>query len=249
MISLKIVKNLIRKRKGSTLAEMLISLVLIGIVFTIAMGTLVADHNRNQTVIRLEKAYSVFEQAIRTAVSRDGSVHNWIVEDGLSEINSYMFFENYLKSTLLLLRDCKNSTEGQCNYTFKELDGTEKALNSTWTRFFLNDGTFVALQTNGTPNYKVVYFYIDTNGKKRLNVVARDIFLYELWIQNDENPDYVGKFLPMGHQYSRDEIISESNMNNCNRYTNGNFCAALIMKDSWQLKKGYPWAQARYVVQ
>ena len=119
MKSWKIVKNLIGKRKGNTLAEMLISLVLIGVVFTIATGTLIADHNRNQTVVRLEKAYSVFEQAVRSSVSREGSVHNWIIDEGLSELNSYLFFERYLKPTLVILRDCKNSTDGQCNYNFK----------------------------------------------------------------------------------------------------------------------------------
>lgn len=228
---------------------MLIALVIVGVVFVIAAGTMVADYNKNQTVVRLKKSYSTFSQAFVSAISREGAVSDWIVEDGLGERNSHSFFEQYLKQSLILSRDCKNSTSGQCDFVFKELDGTEKSLNSTWTRFFLNDGTFVAMQTNGTPKYKVVYFYIDTNGKKRLNVVARDIFLFEFWVQNDSNPEYIGQFLPMGHEYSRQEIVSDENMNNCNAKTNGNYCASLIMKDNWQLKQGYPWAQARYHVQ
>ena len=105
------------------------------------------------------------------------------------------------------------------------------------------------MQTIANADYKVVYFYFDTNGKKRLNVVARDIFLFEYWVQNNEHPEYVGKLLPFGHEYSREELITGDNPNNCNKRANGNYCGALIMKDDWQIIKGYPWAQARYKVE
>ncbi len=235
--------------KGNTLSETLIALVIVGVVFTISMGTIVADHNKNQTVIRLKRIYSIVSQSFERSSAENGLVANWELYDGLTEHGSYAFFEQYLKPFFTLSRDCKNSTEGSCAYTFKELDATEKALNSTWARFFLNDGTFVALQSYADENYKVIYFYIDTNGKKRLNVVARDIFLFEYWIENAEHPEYVGKLLPFGHEYSRSELISASNPNNCNNTKNGNYCAALIIKDNWQIISGYPWAQARYVVQ
>ncbi len=236
-------------RKGNTLSETLIALVIVGVVFTISMGTIVADYNKNQTVVRLKKMYSILNQAFDRAKAENGVVDSWNFPDGLSERGSYYFFENYLKPYLILARDCKNSIDGSCTYNFKELDATEKSLNSTWTRFFLNDGAFIALQTNSNETYKVVYFYIDTNGKKRLNVVARDIFLFEYWIQNDIHPEYEGKLFPLGHEYSRSELISTSNPNNCNSTKNGNYCAALIMLDNWQIISGYPWAQARYVVQ
>jgi len=246
----KSIANLLyRKKLGNTLSETLIALVIVGVVFTIAMGTIVADHNKNQTVVRMKKAYSVMSQAFDSAVAREGSYSNWDIEEGLGEHSSYSFFQQYLMQSLVLSRDCRNSTEGQCAYTFKELDGTEKELNSTWARFFLNDGMFVALQTNGNENYKVIYFYIDTNGKKRLNVVARDIFLFEYWIRNIDHPEYVGKFLPFGHQYSREELISAKYSDSCNKARNGNYCSSLIIKDNWQIIPGYPWAQARYVVQ
>lgn len=238
-----------KTKKGNTLAELLICLAILGVVFTIAIGVMVADYNRNQTVVRLKKHFSTLAQAFPRAAAQNGPYYSWDMPDNLSERGSYYFFERYLKPYLVLIRDCKNSTEGACNYTFKELDGTEKALNSTWTRFYLNDGAFLAVQTNSTENYKVAYFYVDTNGKKRLNVVARDIFMFEFWLENEEHPEYVGKLLPFGHEYTREQLLSKSNQNNCNNTKNGNYCSALIMKDNWQIKSGYPWAQARYVVQ
>lgn len=241
-------KNKINYKKGNTLSETLIALVIVGVVFTISMGTIVADYNKNQTTVRLKKVYSTLANAMTVSIARNQSPETWEMENNLSEKGSYMIFENYIKPFLVLSRDCKNATEGQCNFVFKELDGTEKSLNSTWVRFFLNDGVFIGMQAYANDKYKVLYFYVDSNGKKRLNVVARDIFIFEYWIQNDEHPEYVGKLLPHGHEYSRSELISESNPNNCNRTKNGNYCAALIMADQWSIVTGYPWAQARYVV-
>ena len=193
--------------------------------------------------------YSTFSNAITASIAKNGAPDDWYMEEGLSEKGSYLLFEQYIKPFLVLSRDCKTSTVDQCNYTFKELNGTEKALNSKWTRFFLNDGAFIAMQSSADENYKVIYFYIDTNGKKRLNVVARDIFMFEYWIRNNDHPEYEGKLLPYGHEYTREQLMSTSNDNNCNKTKNVNYCAALIINDNWQIIKGYPWAQARYVVQ
>ena len=240
---------MMKTKKGSTLAEILICMAILGVVFTIAIGVMVADHHRNQTVVRLKKHFSTLSQAFSQVAASEGPYYVWDFPEKLSEQGSNYFFEKYLKSNLAILRDCKNSMEGACNYTFKELDGTEKSLNSTWSRFYLNDGAFVALQTYADDKYRVVYFYVDSNGKKRLNVVARDIFMFEFWLENVDHPEYIGKLLPYGHEYSREQLIGDGNTNNCNRTKNGNYCSALIMKDGWQIKSGYPWAQARYVVQ
>jgi type II secretory pathway pseudopilin PulG len=237
------------KKSGNTLSETLIALTVVAIVFTLSIGTFVADYNKDQTVVRLKKVYGVLSQAFENSVSQNGDVTSWDFPDKLSKEGSYLFFNNYLKKNLSILRDCKSSTEGSCDYIFKDLTGKEQELSSNWTRFFLNDGMFLAMQCNATNAYKVVYFYIDTNGKKRLNVVGRDIFIFEYWVENNKHPEYVGRLLPYGYEYTREELISDSDENNCSDDSNGNYCAALIMKDNWQIIKGYPWAHARYVVQ
>ncbi len=235
-------------KQGNTVSELLLTILIAGVVFVIGMGTFIADTNKTQTVSRLQKMYSTISQVFLYSSVKNGPPVNWDFPDKLSDKASTSFFEEYLRPSFSILRDCKNSTKEQCNYVFKDLTGTEKSLNSTWTRFFLSDGAFIALQTMSNDKYKVVYFYVDVNGKKRLNVVGRDIFLFEYWIQNEEHPEYVGKLLPYGHQYSRDDLISDNNENNCNSKKNGNYCGALIMNDSWQIINGYPWAHARYVV-
>lgn len=245
----KILKiNNIKYKLGNTMSETLIALTIVGIVFTISMGTIVSDLNRNHTAELLKNAYSNLTSAFNYAIVHNGSPENWNILNDLSGENSYKFFKDYLSNSIITMKDCKTNTTDDCSFKFKELDGTEKELNSSWTRFFLNNGTFIALQTNSNSKYKVVYMYIDINGKRRLNVVGRDIYLFEFWIQNPDLQKDIGRLLPFGHQYSREELISDKNPNNCNERAKGNYCSALIMKDSWQIIKGYPWAHARYIV-
>ena len=120
-------EKLNKHKRGNTLSETLIALVIVGVVFTISMGTIVADHNKNQVVIRLKKNYSVFAQAFERSMATNGMIYNWDFPDRLSEKGTYFFFEKYIKPYLVLSRDCKNTTEGGCAYTFKELDSTEKS--------------------------------------------------------------------------------------------------------------------------
>ena len=73
----KLLKKLLNQnKKGNTLSETLIALVIVGVVFTISMGTIVADYNKNQTVVRLKKMYSVFEQALERATVDNGLVNS-----------------------------------------------------------------------------------------------------------------------------------------------------------------------------
>lgn len=240
--------NTINIKKGFTLSEMLITLAVIGVVLVISAGTLIAETNKKQTATGLKKIYSVLTAAFNAEISESGASRDWILPSSFSDKSTYSVYKDYVEPNIVVAKDCRSSVDDDCNFKFKELDASEKTLNSSWTRFFLNDGMFVAMQYVPDTHYKVIYFYVDINGKKRLNVVGRDIFLFEYWIQNDYNPEYEGRLFTFGHQYSREELLSDSNEYNCNKTKTGNYCSSLIMIDGWEIKQGYPWSQARYVV-
>ena len=48
-----------------------------------------------------------------------------------------------------------------------------------------------------------------------------------------------GKLIPYGGDFSRNSIINSSSSYACNKQSTGDICAALKMKDSWQIKKDY----------
>ena len=212
----------------------------------ISVGTLVSDIKRDETAVRLKKTYSILQQAFDLAYVKYGLISDVNVSD--AENISLKFFDKYLKEQFILSRDCSVMNYGECDFSFKELNAQEKSLDSSWVRFFLNDGTFMALKLSSDDNSSVINLYVDTNGKKHLNVVARDVFLFEYWLKNNIHPEYEGKVLPKGHQYSKNDLLLPLNENSCYKSSNGNYCGAVLMKDSWEMKYGYPWAQARYAV-
>ena len=241
----KIYKN---KKSGFTLYETLITLAIIGIVSIICVGTVVSDIRRDETVIRLKKSYSVLQQAFDLAYVKYGNLSDSDVINDSEDTRSLKFFDKYLKEQLKLAKDCNIMDFGDCEFSFKQLNSQEKSLDSSWVRFFLSDGTFMALKLSTDNNDSAVSFYVATRGKRRLNVVARDVFLFDYWLKNQSHPEYEGKILPQGYQYPRDELILPLNENSCYKTATGNYCGAVIMKDSWEMKYGYPWAQARYAV-
>lgn len=236
-------------KKGTAISETIFVLVLICVIVLISFGIVAANYNKNQTIVRLRNVYMTLSYAFSTSVIQNGKSTSWDIEPDLSERGSYTFFQKYLKGYLPVARDCKNSTEEVCGFDFKELNGTDKSLNSNWTRFFLEDGSFIALQSNSGEKYKLVYIYVDINGKKHVNVVGRDIFIFVYWIKNEDNPELENHLLPFGNEYTMNELVQNTNENNCNPTKNGNYCSALIIKNEWQIPRKYPWVQARYGIE
>ena len=66
-----------RRKFAFTLAEVLITLGIIGVVAAMTLPTLVQRHREKQTVSALKSAYSIFSQAYLMAVKEYGTLDNW----------------------------------------------------------------------------------------------------------------------------------------------------------------------------
>uniref|UniRef100_UPI00402A5199 prepilin-type N-terminal cleavage/methylation domain-containing protein n=1 Tax=Candidatus Scatousia sp. TaxID=3085663 RepID=UPI00402A5199 len=78
-------------KKGFTLAEVLITLGIIGIVAAMTLPGLNAKYKKNQTVTQLKKAYTVLAQAIKLSEVRNGSLDYWDYK-----LPAEDFYQNYL---------------------------------------------------------------------------------------------------------------------------------------------------------
>lgn len=67
----------IKEKLAFTLAEVLITLGVIGVVAAITIPGLITSYNKKITETRLAKFYSVFNQAIRLSVAENGDVDPW----------------------------------------------------------------------------------------------------------------------------------------------------------------------------
>ena len=212
---------------GFTLAEVLITLGIIGVVAAMTMPVLIANKRAKELETGLKKNASVIAQALNLYQADTGTVllpgdaANW---EELRDI----FILKYFK----VLRDCgRGYINGECvlnngwgaddNSTiYTTLNGNTLNLHEFDDgQYVLNDGSFLMIEysiSTATAELPVSKFYIsvDVNGlSKAPNRLGQDLFMFEI----DKN----GKFLPMGAEgtsyYDKNDVscsfTSNSNMN------------------------------------
>ena len=226
-------------RCGFTLAETLITLVIVGVVAALTVPTLITKYQKEQTVTKLKKVYSALSQTTQKAIADNGPINTWEIGEHASPEASKAFADKYLIPYLNVMKNCGNDTSDECKFeriTRKPSNPTE--LNEKYSRFFLNDGSLIGVYIYNKESLGVrALIYIDINGQKKPNIVGRDYFelSYNLVYPNDTSLE--GKFIPIGINKTREELKTSD----CNKNNYGYHCFSLILKDGWQIKDDYPW--------
>lgn len=225
-------KYILVLKRAFTLSEVLITLSIIGVVAAITMPTLIADWHKTQTVSQLLKVHSTINQTAWRAIADNGPIDTWPVET----MTAKEFYTTYLKPYLNVMKDDESNT-----FEYTALNGKKDA-KTDGLAFYLIDGAKVFVQTPQNTEWGIeVEIYIDINGDKKPNRMARDIFTFNYWIYNPTKPELIGKLIPWGADWTRDEIKNSSVDYACNKQKTGEICAALIVQDGWQIKEDYPW--------
>ena len=179
----------LKDRFAFTLAEVLITLGIIGVVAALTLPTLIQKQTDRANVAKLQKVYSTLSQAYLFAKEEHGEIETWNIIDNnqnsTREIFSY--FEPYLK----ILKKCDNKSGCWAQET-KSLSGQtaqwsgSNKIGAHFYGFTLSDGTNISLDICGG-NYAYfglgekikppfVFFWVDVNGNKKPNMLGRDIF-------------------------------------------------------------------------
>ena len=189
-----------------TLAEVLITLGIIGVVAALTMSTLIQNMQRQAWTAQLKKSYSVLNQGFQKMLAGDGvnllsqtSVFNSIVThtgpdyycNTVNTAANSTFLENFGKYFKIAeIKKFENSD----NYKFYYLSGNAASgsypnYDAPYDKYsiILTDGTMIINYYFVTPaqGYKtgimkgfVGNFYIDVNGIKGPNKFGRDIFMF-----------------------------------------------------------------------
>ncbi len=227
-------------RFGFTLAEVLITLGIIGVVAAMTLPVLVANYQKLQAVAQLKRTYNVLSNAIRMSMSENGDVEDWVISS--SDINGSSEFSNtYLLPYLKVVKNCGTSTSGDCSYSLKNSNGTDASSRlANYSRFILNDGAIVFIfskvnvATHTFP--KIIYVNVDINGYKMPNKMGRDYFEFALVLDTtDDMYKPLGRLNASGQSQPMDTVKAH-----CSN-VDASYCAALIMKEGWTIPKDYPY--------
>lgn len=237
---------------GFTLAEVLITLGIIGVVAALTIANITAEYQKRVTVERLKKAYSIASNAFKASESHNGPANDWaewnsdtvawyrqdinlVVQKYIQPyLNVSKFYPITNVSGRAPMTMCKDPNDNNFkNYVW--LSGVEVAQDgdNLIPSMLLSDGSCLGVSTyKGVDNKKKIY--VDINGPAKPNKAGKDLFFFILYPDN--------KILPEGYELSDSELISNSDMNSCVKHsTGGKYCAAKIMKDGWKITKNYPW--------
>jgi len=169
------------------LAEVFITLGIIGVVAAMTIPTLIQNANEKATVVALKKAYSVLSQAYTLAVNENGTPDTWnLTGDAAGNTNLINAVAPYLKLT----KNCYQSS-GCFNpgVKYKQFNGTvrtapiDNELDSAKAQ--LSDGTLLktwAYGNNVTVGNTLALqsvsgtFMVDVNGNKPPNQTGVDTF-------------------------------------------------------------------------
>ena len=137
------------KRNGFTLAEVLITLVIIGVIAALTIPALMNKTNEQETVVAVKKAYSVLGQAYQRVVSENGEINPTTL--GSSAYEASKTLGKMFVKQLNTQKVCGQATDGDCfaDGMYKYFNGDDWANINTvnWRdyRMRLNDGMSVTV--------------------------------------------------------------------------------------------------------
>ncbi|MBQ8887038.1 MAG: type II secretion system protein [Candidatus Gastranaerophilales bacterium] len=179
-------------KKGFTLSEVLITLVVIGIVAAFTILSLINYTNDIELKSKAKKTYSMLSGAMAMTSLNGFSTSLTFKNSGDAEIKA--MYDKYLSKNLAIMKTCYN-TAGCWNsgHTYYLKGGTVYystygiGVGANIITAVLNDGTFINLDSYGTASMKnyfgvdvspaglVVFF--DVNGAKKPNKMGKDVYV------------------------------------------------------------------------
>lgn len=224
-------KNCLHKFKifknGFTLAEVLITLVVIGVVAALTIPTAINKMQDQERKTQFAKAYSSFSQALRKTVMNDfyGYVrcaYYWDVSTGSydfskTETSDCRAFYNAFAKNLSVQKVCKgNSLADGCIPVYKSINPSsgcsgfsENNVNNVNYSYVLSDGQIIITYGAGGG----ALFLFDINGHKGPNAYGKDLFAVNIANRSDNlsgyylEPKYSCEFPVSGGKYTQEMML------------------------------------------
>ncbi len=231
-----------KKKLAFTLAEVLITLGIIGIVAAMTIPALINKKQKAEIETQLKENYSIIQQSLKMAENDDIAIDSYLAEN-IESVKSW-FYTNlapYMKYSHV----CFNA-EGcwQSMGPTKTLAGTVARYNQTnigvgynIVTIKLNNGANVSFDSYGTNDIKTLLgrnctyedkalgIFIDVNGDRKPNIIGKDIYV-AVWTDKG--------LLPAG--IDETEATVDSNCSaTANSVNAGYYCLLKVKNNGWKI--------------
>ena len=142
-------------RVAFTLAEVLITLGIIGVVAALTLPSLIQRNIEKQRVVQLKKAYSELSQAYNLAVEEFGSPTEWGMGRMYEEKSHYIMASN-MKKYLKLSEDCVDMPDSEAKRVCGQFNkiGKLASQNSIQSNTLKRNGRAVILSDGTTVTFR-----------------------------------------------------------------------------------------------
>lgn len=244
------------RRRAFTLAEVLITLAIIGIVAALTIPTLISNFQKRSYVSALQKSYATLQNGFKLMLATEGVDYleqtkffkeadaDWIDDKDpiIDSINN-----NLSKYFKIVDAGQVGETGNLSEMEYYWVDGSDGFGTYAGDHYFqLQNGTIVYVNGVGTTNYGMcgriakVGLSIDVNGVTGPNTYGRDLFHIEIGDINIGN-NKVFQVLPYGQfshicSYGENKTYSKRFYRDCDDGAEEGYdCMDRIIEDGWKM--------------
>ena len=232
------------KNFGFTLAEVLVTLGIIGVVSALTVPTLMQNYQRKSYVTQLHKVYNELSQALLQYQTDRNAVN--LREAGINSLNNTLAFIN---SYFKVITDCGADTEPCFATEYHKLDGTkmdDERCSSKHPCLVLANGCSMSIYYPDGDVGPIFQVILDINGQKGPNIAGRDFFSFYVYNNGviDDLATKDSEDSPNGFEWDASvtaplsEDIRETNFNRgcmSNKPREWNGCFGKILNDNWEM--------------
>ena len=232
-----------------TLAEVLITLGIIGVVAALTIPSIIQNYKRQVVEARLKEFYTTMQEAFRLAEAENGDISNWgrrdnpgnvYTENDVYPSNSDAWFDKYISPHL----------KGQDKVELDEYFGSSRILR------FLPNGSAFTFNTNSItffPNAGDYYKCTKYDDSTRIKKCGGTKYFRFLYYPNTKIApfDYPNHYTKSTLDYSdyrnrlrREQLVGSIGSCSKKAVESGiepSYCAELIMLEGWKIPKDYPF--------
>lgn len=164
------------KKKAFTLAEVLITICILGIVAAITLPALNANINNNALEKQTLKFYTQMQKAFDLYKVNNES-------DSITGLGLQENIDGFIKKYFNIVEVCSEAEDCLAEeYGYvdgKNLIQTSSIYNSNFHMYKLQDGSVFSINVNEDSNPIAIFF--DVNGKKGPNIAGRDFWTFSVF--------------------------------------------------------------------
>ena len=220
-----------REKQAFTLAEVLITLAIIGVVAAMTIPTLIQDFKKREASVKIKRFYSAMTQAIQLSEIDNGPALSWgikdykdedgnLLDDSIRLENALIFYNKYIRPYLKLAKEQTNEEIAR-RYDI-----------------FLIDGSMFSISNGSCTD-----FIYDTNGLKPPNANGQDKFYFLLCDEKNNKLHHLHTpnraFGTYGHHTATPSFERSEALKSCEKTPI--MCSTLLeLFDNWEFKDDYP---------